>query len=143
MSLGCGRLTQCAELGLSQILPMLDEETGQEPRVNSASIADPYLLLVRDDSSVYIAQIDKNLELEEVEKEDKTLTSTKWLTGCLYVDTSGVFADETPEKGTNAKENILVFLLSATGALHVRLFYLFHASSHVDSDSPRYIAYPT
>lgn len=114
-------LTSCVDLGLSQILPMLDEETGQEPRVNCASIADPYLLLVRDDSSVYIAQIDSNLELEEVEKEDKTLTSTKWLTGCLYVDTSGVFAEEAPKKGANPKESILMFLLSTSGALHVRL----------------------
>jgi cleavage and polyadenylation specificity factor subunit 1 len=99
---------------------MLDEETGQEPRVNSASIADPYLLLVRDDSSVYVAQIDNNLELEEVEKEDKTLNSTKWLTGCLYIDTNGVFAEEAPKKGADPKATILMFLLSASGALHVR-----------------------
>ncbi|KAK0631751.1 CPSF A subunit region-domain-containing protein [Immersiella caudata] len=106
-------------LGLAQILPMLDEETGQEPRVNSASIADPYLLLVRDDSSVFIAQIDNNLELEEVEKEDKTLTSTKWLTGCLYVNKNGIFAEEAPKKGASPKESILMFLLSASGALHI------------------------
>lgn len=98
---------------------MLDEETGAEPRVNSASISDPYLLLIRDDSSAYIAQIDKNNELEEVEKEDKVLSSTKWLTGCLYSDTSGVFADQTASRGSTPKESILMFLLSAAGALHV------------------------
>jgi cleavage and polyadenylation specificity factor subunit 1 len=117
---------------------MLDEETGQEPRVNSASIADPYLLLVRDDSSVFIAQIDNNLELEEVEKEDKTLTGTKWLTGCLYVDTNGVFAEEAPKKGASPRESILMFLLSASGALHVRHGPVDLTGEEIDV--PRYIA---
>ena len=60
----------------------------------------------------------KLLELEEVEKEDQILTSTKWLAGCLYTDTTGVFADETVGKGT--KDNILMFLLSTSGVLYVR-----------------------
>lgn len=109
------------DLSLSQILPMLDEETGQEPRINSASIADPYMLLIRDDFSVFVAQIDNNMELEEVEKEDKILTTTKWLTGCLYVDSAGVFAEEVAAKGDKPKESILIFLLSTSGALHVRI----------------------
>lgn len=98
---------------------MLDEETGAEPRVRTASIADPFLLLIRDDFSVFIAEMSpKLLELEEVEKEDQILTSTKWLAGCLYTDTTGVFADETVGKGT--KDNILMFLLSTSGVLYVR-----------------------
>lgn len=98
---------------------MLDEETGAEPRVRTASIADPFLLLIRDDFSVFIAEMSpKLLELEEVEKEDQILTSTKWLAGCLYTDTSGVFADETVGKAT--KDNILMFLLSTSGVLYVR-----------------------
>ncbi|EAA35373.3 protein cft-1 [Neurospora crassa] len=106
------------DLGLSQIVPMLDEETGAEPRVRTASIADPFLLLIRDDFSVFIAEMSpKLLELEEVEKEDQILTSTKWLAGCLYTDTSGVFADETVGKGT--KDNILMFLLSTSGVLYI------------------------
>jgi len=108
------------DLSLSQILPMLNEETGQEPSINSASIADPYMLLIRDDFSVFVAQIDNNLELEEVEKEDKGLTTTKWLTGCLYVDSTGIFAEESATKGGKPKESILIFLLSISGALHVR-----------------------
>ncbi|KAK1755263.1 protein cft1 [Echria macrotheca] len=106
-------------LALSQMISMFDEETGAEPRVNSASIADPYLLLMRDDSSVYIAQMDKNFELEELEKEDKILTTTKWLTGCLYLDTSGLFAEEPGQKGTKPEESILIFLLSSSGALYI------------------------
>lgn len=99
---------------------MLDEETGAEPRVISASIADPYLLLIRDDSSIFLAQIDKDNELEEVEKEDETLVSTKWLAGCLYADTYGVFEETRSDKGIRVKGGIKMFLLSATGVLHVR-----------------------
>lgn len=98
---------------------MVDEETGAEPRVINASIADPYLLLVRDDSSVFVAKMDKNLELEELEKEDDTLVSTKWLTGCLYEDDTGIFAKIQTDRGAKPGENVVMFLLSGHGALHV------------------------
>ena len=98
---------------------MLDDETGAEPRVLSASIADPFLLLIRDDSSVFIAQIDSSNELEELEKTDKVLLSTKWVSGCLYTDKAGTFSEQPTDKGAKPGENILMFLLSATGALHV------------------------
>ncbi|KAI9163123.1 Protein cft1 [Paramyrothecium foliicola] len=107
------------DLGLVQILPMLDEETGAEPRVVSASITDPYLMLVRDDSSVFVAQMDSNNELEEIEKTDPNLTSTKWLAGCLYSDTKGAFQPLQGDKGTETQEKIMMFLLSAMGALHI------------------------
>ncbi|GKU03346.1 unnamed protein product [Fusarium langsethiae] len=106
------------DLGLTQILPMLDEETGAEPRVTSASIVDPYLLLIRDDSSLMLAQIDSNNELEEVEKMDATLQNTKWHAGCLYADTKGAFQLNASDKGAET-EKIMMFLLSSTGALHV------------------------
>lgn len=98
---------------------MVDEETGAEPRVVNASIADPYLMLVRDDSSVFVAKIDKNMELEEIEKEHDDLLSTKWLTGCLYEDKTGIFANVQTDRGTKPGENIVMFLLSGYGALHV------------------------
>ncbi|KAI0976786.1 CPSF A subunit region-domain-containing protein [Xylaria arbuscula] len=107
------------DFGLSQIVPMLDEETGAEPRIDYASIADPYILLVRDDASVFIAKMDNNLELEELEKEDTSLTSRKWITGCLYEDKLGVFLKASSDKGTKSEENIVMFLLSKTGALYV------------------------
>ncbi|KAH8682460.1 CPSF A subunit region-domain-containing protein [Xylariales sp. PMI_506] len=107
------------DFGLSQILPMLDEETGAEPRVVTACIADPFLLLVRDDSSVCVVKMDNNLELEELPKEDDTLSSTKWLTGCLYEDTTGIFAKVQTDQGAKPGENIVMFLLSGNGALHI------------------------
>jgi cleavage and polyadenylation specificity factor subunit 1 len=97
---------------------MLDEETGFDPRVISASIADPYLLLIRDDSSAYVAQIDKNNELEEIEREDKALATTKWLSGCLYQDHSRLFSEQA-EKNQTPGDTIILFLLSAAGALYV------------------------
>jgi cleavage and polyadenylation specificity factor subunit 1 len=107
------------ELGLAQILPMYDEDTGAEPKIVSASFADPYLLLFRDDSSIFVAQCDDNNELEEIEREDDALLATKWLTGCLYDDTTGAFAPVQSDKGSKAKESVMMFLLSAGGALHV------------------------
>ncbi|KAK5632659.1 hypothetical protein RRF57_008373 [Xylaria bambusicola] len=107
------------DFGLSQILPMLDEETGAEPRIDHASIVDPYILLVRDDASVLIAKMDNTLELEELEKNDTSLASKKWITGCLYEDKHDVFLKTSSDKGTNSGENIVMFLLSKTGALYV------------------------
>ena len=107
------------DLGLAQILPMYDDDTGAEPKIVSASFADPYLLLIRDDSSIFVAQCDDDNELEEIEREDDALLSTKWLTGCLYDDTTGAFAPMQNDKGITAKGNVMMFLLSAGGALHV------------------------
>ena len=98
---------------------MIDEETGAEPRVVSASIADPYLLLIRDDSSAVVAFIDKNDELEELERDDATLVSTKWLTGCLYIDTSGIFTAGQYDKRGKPTENVIMFLFSGTGTFYV------------------------
>lgn len=98
---------------------MVDEETGAEPRAVSASIVDPFLQIIRDDSSVCVFQIDGNLELEEVEREDETLRSTKWLTGCLYKDECGIFASTYPEQGTSRGKNIFMFLLNGNGVLYV------------------------
>ncbi|KAK3336811.1 CPSF A subunit region-domain-containing protein [Cercophora scortea] len=116
------------DLGLSQIIPMLDEETGAEPRVISASIADPYLLLIRDDASILVlfarlSRVKLEYDLEELDKDDEALMSRKWLTGCLYTDANGVFDDETTtaaNKGSESVEpSILMFLLCADGALHI------------------------
>ncbi|EKD18229.1 uncharacterized protein L3040_007600 [Drepanopeziza brunnea f. sp. 'multigermtubi'] len=106
-------------LGLAQILPMYDDDTGAEPKIVSASFADPYLLLFRDDSSIFVAQSDENNELEEIEREDDALLATKWLTGCLYADSRGVFAPVQSDKGQKVEENVMMFLLSAGGALHI------------------------
>jgi len=98
---------------------MIDEATGAEPRVISASIADPYVLLIRDDSSAVVVYMNKDHELEELEREDKTLVTTKWLTGRLYLDKSGVFAVGDATSDSKTTETVLAFLLSGTGTFYV------------------------
>ncbi|KAH6609450.1 hypothetical protein Trco_002796 [Trichoderma cornu-damae] len=99
------------DLGLIQILPMLDEETGAEPRAVSASIVDPYLLIIRDDGSVFLAQIDGNNEIEEVDKTDGNLASTKWVAGCLYKDTKGVFRSGHDDTSKETNEEVMIYAL--------------------------------
>lgn len=112
------------DLGLSQILPMVDEDTGAEPRVLVASIADPYLLLIRDDASVLVAEMNKDLELEELEREDESLVSTKWVAGCLYNDTASVFSAVQAGKGSKTNTSITAFLLSASGTFYVSAYII-------------------
>ncbi|KAI9742867.1 MAG: mRNA cleavage and polyadenylation factor subunit [Claussenomyces sp. TS43310] len=107
------------DLGLAQILPMFDEETGAEPKIVSASIADPFLLLVRDDASIFVVRCDDDSELEEITREDDILLATKWLSACLYTDTTGVFTGIQSDKGYRDGENVFMFLLSAGGALYI------------------------
>jgi len=112
-------LRRCLDLGLAQILPMYDDDTGAEPKIVSASFADPFLLLFREDSSIFVSQCDDNNELEEIDREDDSLLSTKWLTGCLYTDSTGVFASVKSDRGQKVEDCVMMFLLSAGGALHV------------------------
>ena len=97
------------DLGLSQILA--EDETGAELKVVSASIVDPYVLLIRDDASIYLAACDKHNDLEEMTREDDALLANKWLSGCLYKDTTGTFS--------NSKDTVIMSLLNTVGALFV------------------------
>lgn len=108
-----------ADLGLSQILPMMDEETGAEPRVVSASIVDPYLMIIRDDNSIFIAKIGSNEELDEVERADSPLASTKWQTGCLYADYDGTFQAASQRDQRMQDPTVMMFLMTTAGALHI------------------------
>lgn len=74
------------ELSMEQILPMEDEETGDELAIINASFADPYLLIQREDSSVKILKASGDGEIEDVEASG--LTSTKWLSASLFQSSS-------------------------------------------------------
>lgn len=105
-------------LGLGQIIPMFDEDTEAEPKIISASFADPYLLLVRDDASIFMISCDENNELEEMERGDVLLT-TKWMSGSLYTDTSNLFGQDYTGTAKQDGSNVFMFLLTSTGALHI------------------------
>lgn len=88
---------------MDQILPMEDEESGDELRIINASFADPYLLILREDSSVKIFKASGDGELEDVEASG--LSSTKWLSASLF-------------RPFNFTE-VFAFLLTPEGGLHV------------------------
>ena len=114
------------DLGLAQIFPMTDELTGAEPRVVSASFATPYILLVRDDASIFILRCDEDGDLEEVERSD-SLLATRWLSGCLYQDWNSRFGPRYmngPNQGGRRPANLMMFLLSADGGLYVSCMWL-------------------
>jgi cleavage and polyadenylation specificity factor subunit 1 len=85
---------------MDQILPMEDEESGNELNVINASFADPYLLILREDSSVKIFKATGDGELEDVEASG--LSGTQWLSASLFKSASfqEIFAFVlTPEGG--------------------------------------------
>jgi cleavage and polyadenylation specificity factor subunit 1 len=97
---------------------MFDDITGAEPKITSASFADPYLLLVRDDASVLILVSDESGEIEEFDRSE-ALLSTQWLSGCLYTDRNGVLV--APKEGIRnpQRPGVLMFLLTTEGCLQV------------------------
>jgi hypothetical protein len=68
---------------LTQIVPMFDEETGEEgPAIVKARILDPYVILLRADRSMVVYKLDKSMELAEEGKENIKVNLPK----CLSYD---------------------------------------------------------
>ncbi|KAF2750545.1 hypothetical protein M011DRAFT_492011 [Sporormia fimetaria CBS 119925] len=94
--------TYDSELNMDEIIAM-EDENGDELRVISANFADPYLLVLLEDSSVKLFKASNAGEVEEMESNQ--ITEAKWLSASLYK--SPLVAD------------IYAFLLSPEGALQV------------------------
>ena len=90
-------------LALSQIIPMLDDETDVEYSINHTSLLDPYLLLVRDDNSVMVLQV-QGKDIEPLDGQG-SIAEKKWRSGCVY---AGELTGHEPG----------LFLLSTEGTLH-------------------------
>lgn len=101
------------DLALAQIYPMWDEDTSDERIAVSATFADPYLAILRDDSSLLLLQSDENGDLDEV-SVNEDISSQSWLSSCLYADVTGIFSE------VNSKSNVLLFMLNAEHKLFVR-----------------------
>ncbi|KAJ5092215.1 hypothetical protein NUU61_007085 [Penicillium alfredii] len=86
------------ELGLTQIYPVWDEDTSDERAAVSVSFADPYLVILRDDSSLLLLQADASGDLDEVSLPEEISTS-KWHSACLYHDTMQAFTSSTTTGG--------------------------------------------
>ncbi|KAL1990323.1 hypothetical protein VTN49DRAFT_6162 [Thermomyces lanuginosus] len=100
-----------SNLGLTQIYPVWEEDSQDERIAVSASFSDPYLLILRDDSSVLLLHLDTRGDLDEVAIND-TISSQSWLSGCLYQDTKGVICPDSQKES-------LLFLLSADCKLYI------------------------
>ena len=108
-----------SDLGLAQIYPLADEESDAGPKVVSASFGDPYVLLVRDDSSAVVLTADESGDLDEV-SQSNAFKAGKWLSGSLYEDSNDILRLEYPEESEDEAGNVLMFLLTAKGGLQVR-----------------------
>jgi len=93
---------------MNEIISMEDEESGEELRIINASFADPYLLVLRDDSSVKIYKANGSGELEDLECNG--LSSQKWLSASLF-------------KSSTISE-VFAILLTPEGGLHVGFVYM-------------------
>ncbi|KAF1992573.1 protein CFT1 [Aulographum hederae CBS 113979] len=93
-----------ADFSLAQILPM-EDDNGDELAISSATFCDPYVLIIREDSSMSVLQVDSKGELEELDRGDG-IKACNWLSGCLY-------------KPTSATQGMLACLLNADGGLHI------------------------
>jgi cleavage and polyadenylation specificity factor subunit 1 len=67
---------------MDEMFTVEDEETGEDLQIINASFADPYLLILREDSSVKVFKTNDAAELEDIDASG--LTSTKWLTASLF-----------------------------------------------------------
>ena len=85
----------------------------------SASFADPFVLLIRDDFSATILTEDINGDLDEIARGE-AFKRGKWVSGSLYEDSNDVLRLEFPEDSDEEAGNVLLFLLSAPGGLQVR-----------------------
>ncbi|PYI06271.1 protein cft1 [Aspergillus sclerotiicarbonarius CBS 121057] len=100
-----------SDLGLAQIYPIWDDDTNDERMAVSASLADPSLAILRDDSTLLLLQADDSGDLDEVELGDD-ITAGKWLSCCLYSDKSGVFSSIDPSANESVGGDMFLFLLS-------------------------------
>lgn len=96
------RTYDAANLGLNQIIPMMDDDTDAEFGIVHTSFCDPYLLVIRDDSSILVLQV-QGKEIEPLDNEGP-VAEKKWLSGSVY---SGPLTNDMP----------VLFLLSADGVV--------------------------
>ncbi|KAG2005350.1 hypothetical protein GB937_008766 [Aspergillus fischeri] len=106
------------DLGLAQIYPVWDEDTSDERMAVSASLADPYIAILRDDSTLMLLQADDSGDLDEVELDDSTRAG-KWRSCCLYWDKAEIFSSTVPTSKQRTHCELFLFLLSIDCRLYV------------------------
>jgi cleavage and polyadenylation specificity factor subunit 1 len=105
-----------SDFGLSQIFPIVDEDEGQNARAVRASFVEPFLVLLKDDSSMTLLKADRNGELEELELPEP-LSNTAFVSAALYLDQQDFFQASRFQKSKLPDHNILLLLFTKEGAL--------------------------
>ncbi|KAG8527114.1 uncharacterized protein KY384_008543 [Bacidia gigantensis] len=108
------------DFGLAQMYPLGDEDTELEAKVQTATFADPYVLLTKDDESLTILVADESGDLDEISQGEK-FQQTKWTAGSLYEDVNDALRLEYGDDDEESS-NVLAFLLSVKGGLQLRTF---------------------
>lgn len=110
----------------------MDEEAGTDAKATSASVVDPYVLIVKDDSSLLLMKADRSGELDEAELPAR-INGQKAISAVLFDDVmdtfdSRRFYDNTP--GSHNVGSILAILgmdgslgLYSLPNLSVQIFY--------------------
>ncbi|KAF4160597.1 hypothetical protein CNMCM6936_002869 [Aspergillus lentulus] len=106
------------DLDLAQIYPVWDEDTSDERMAVSASLADPYIAILRDDSTLMLLQADDSGDLDEVELNDSARAG-KWLSCCLYWDKAEIFSSTRPTSKQDTHCELFLFLLSIDCRLYI------------------------
>lgn len=121
-----------AEFGLAQIWPIGDEDDGIDAKAASASFSDPYVLIVKDDSSLLLLKTDRSGELDEVELPSRLMES-KFLSAVLFHDVRDTFDTRRFYDNTldETKAGQMLAVLSGDGSiglyslpnLSIQIFY--------------------
>ncbi|KAJ5634886.1 Cleavage/polyadenylation specificity factor A subunit C-terminal [Penicillium herquei] len=99
------------DLELAQIYLMWDEDSDdEESHAVSASFADPYLAILRDDASLLLLQIDDSGDLDEVSLPE-SLSTLQWCSASLFHDKNRSFSPLYSNSNQTQTQNHL-FLLS-------------------------------
>lgn len=108
------------DLALQQEYPLTGEESEVDSSVIRAAFADSYILLIRDELSITVLAADESGDLDEVERGEK-IQNGRWTSGSLYEDSNDVLRLDFGEDSEDEAGNVLMFLLSDGGGLHVCL----------------------
>ncbi|KAE8359840.1 CPSF A subunit region-domain-containing protein [Aspergillus caelatus] len=99
------------DLGLAQIYPVWDEDTSEERMAISSSLVDPYVAILRDDSTLLLLHADDSGDLDEVELNEQLATS-KWTSCCLYFDKTGIFSSLSATSEKLTPKSMTLFLMT-------------------------------
>ena len=105
-----------SEFGLSQIFPIVDEEENQTARAVRASFVEPFIILLKDDSSLTLLKADTKGELEECDLPP-TLSANNFGSAWLHLDRDDFFLSSRFQKNKSPDNNILLLLLTKDGVL--------------------------